>query len=409
MSTSFVYHVFSARTYDSLGCKYLEGAVYFHLRKKAHLRRCVCCRSQHITLEGCNQLTLHSLPIGNKKTFLVLHLHRLRCHQCGALRQESRDVAADRKSYTLALARLVAQLCEQMTLQAVAHYVGLNWETVKDILKAQLRRRLKRRCLRRVRTLAIDEVAVRKGHRYLTVVVDLDSGSVLFVLPGRDHQSLRPVFARLRAAGAKLLAIAVDMSAAYLKGIRLFAPPTVAVVHDPFHLVAALNHVLDQVRALQQRRLQEQGQRVLKGGRYLLLAGSETLKQQPAKQRRLDALLALNGTLHKVYLLKEDFRLLWSQPDKKSAHHFLMRWLSDAFDLAHEEKLPPLHRLASTLLEAWPRILSWYDFPISTGPLEGLNNKIKVLKRSGYGFRDLDFFILRILCLHKTRFQLTGV
>lgn len=269
-------------------------------------------------MEGCAELTLHSLPIGQKKTFLVLHLHRLRCHRCGALRQESRDVAADRKSYTLALARLVGDLCEQMTLQAVADYVGLNWETVKDILKAELRRRVKRRRLRSVRTLAIDEVAVRKGHRYVTVVVDLDSGCVLFVLPGRDHAGLGPVFARLRAAGAKLLAIAVDMSAAYLKAIRLFAPPTVAVVHDPFHLVAALNDVLDQVRCLQQRRMQEQGQPVLKGGRYLLLAGSETVKQQPAKQRRLEALLALNSTLHKVYLLKEDFRLLCVEPVRQA-------------------------------------------------------------------------------------------
>ena len=93
MSTTFVYHLFAARAYDSIGIKYLGGAVYFHLIKKAHLRRCVCCRSAQVTLEGLVELTLHSLPIGAKKTFLVLHLHRLRCHRCGALRQESREVA----------------------------------------------------------------------------------------------------------------------------------------------------------------------------------------------------------------------------------------------------------------------------------------------------------------------------
>lgn len=296
-----------------------------------------------------------------------------------------------------------------MTLQSVAHYVGLDWETVKELVKAQLRRRLKRRRLRRVHTLAIDEVAVRKGHRYLTVVVDLDSGLVLFVVPGRDHQALRPVFARLRAARAPLRAIAVDMSAAYLKAIQLFAPPGVAVVHDPFHLVAALNDVLDQVRRTEQQRLQGQGKRVLKGGRYLLLANGEDLPPQCAKADRLQALLAANETLHKVYLLKEDLRQLWSQRDKRTATNFLLMWLSDAFFVAAEYQLPPLHRLASTLLGALPRIVSWYDFPISTGPLEGLNNKIKVLKRMAYGFRDQDFFILRILCLHQTRFQLTGV
>lgn len=409
MSTSLVYHVFAARTYDSLRTQYRDGAVYFHLIKKAHLRRCVCCKSTHITLEGRTELTLHSLPFGSKKTFLVLHLHRLRCHHCGALRQESRDLAQDRKSYTTALGRLAVDLTAHMTLQAVADYVGLDWETVKDLLKTELRRRVKRRRLRNVHTLAIDEVAVRKGHRYLTVVVDLDSGCVLFVVPGRDHQALRPVFARLRAARAKLRAIAVDMSAAYLKAIQLFAPPTVAVVHDPFHLVAAINDVLDQIRRIEQQRLEQQGKRVLKGGRYLLLANAEDVAPDSAKADRLQALLSANETLHKVYLLKEDLRQLWSQPDKQAATTFALKWLSDAFFLAAQCHLPPLHRFASTLLCALPRVLSWYDFPISTGPLEGLNNKIKVLKRSAYGFRDLDFFILRILCLHQTRFQLTGV
>lgn len=148
--------------------------------------------------------------MGRKKSFLVLHLYRLRCLDGGALRQESRDVASPCRRYTSALARLVIELCEQTTIQAVADYTGLDWETVRDILKTELRRRVQRRCYSRVRRLAIDEIAVRKGHRYLTVVVDLDSGCVLFVVPGRDHRALQPVFARLRAAGAKLVAIAVD-------------------------------------------------------------------------------------------------------------------------------------------------------------------------------------------------------
>lgn len=408
MSTSFLYHVFSVRTYDPLRTEYRDGACYLHLKKKPNCRRCVVCKSDRVTLEGRTEITLHSLPVGKKKTFLVLHLHRLRCHRCLALRQESRDVAQERKSYTTALCRLVLELCEHMTLSSVAKYVGLDWETVKDILKSDLRRRTKRRGMRRVRMLAIDEVAVRKGHVYLTVVVDLDSGCVLFVVPGRDHQSLLPVFRRLRAARAKLVAIAVDMSAAYRKAIELYAPKGVAIVHDPFHLVAAMNEVLDEVRRSEQRRLEQQGQQVLKGGRYLLLGAKERIALQPRKQGRLAALLSLNETLHKVYLLKEDLRQLWSQPDKKRAENFLHLWCVEAFCLAAQHELPVLARFAQTLASAWPRIVSWYDFPISTGPLEGLNNKIKVLKRMAYGYRDQDFFCLRILCLHDTRFQLTG-
>jgi transposase len=408
MSTSFVYHVFGARTLDPLKTEFRDGCVYLHLCKKERYRRCVCCHSARVTRQGCSQVTLRSLPLGRKKSFLVLHLYRLRCLDCGELRQESRDVAAPRKRYTFALARLVLELCEQMTIQAVADYTGLDWETVRDLLKTELRRRVRRRRFSRVRRIAIDEIAVRKGHRYLTVVVDLDSGCVLFVVPGRDHRALLPVFARLRAARAKLVAIAVDLSAAYFKAIQLYAPPGVTVVHDPFHLVAAMNQVLDEIRRSEQNRLEKQGKKVLKGARYLLLGAQERVQHKPRRHSRLQELLAANQTLHKVYLLKEQLRQLWRQKDKESATNFLFQWLQEAFVLAAEQKLAPLHRLASTLLSAWPRIVSWYEHRISTGPLEGLNNKIKVLKRQAYGYRDQDFFILRIQCLHQTRFQMTG-
>jgi transposase len=407
MSRFLVYHAFSARTYDLIRQRTEGGVLYFHLAKKPSCRRCVACGSRNVTREGCSQYPLRSLPVGPRHTFLVLHLYRLRCHHCRALRQESRDVAQERKRYTSALARYVVGLCEQMTLSAVAQQVGLDFETVKDILKSHLRRRLRRRRLRQVRRLAIDEVAVRKGHRYLTVVVDLDSGQVLFVVPGRDHTVLGPVFAALRCARARIVAIAVDMSGSYLKGIQTFGPKDVTIVHDPFHLVAAMNQVLDEVRRLEQQRVEEQGKRVLKGARFLLLAGSESLTDQPSKQIRLQALLALNERLSQAYLLKELFRQLWSQKDKAAAELFLSRWLVAATELGVQ--LPPLMRFAMTVLSASRRILSWYDFRISTGPLEGINNKIKVAKRMAYGYRDLDFFRLRILFLHQTKFRLSGV
>ncbi|MCP4680415.1 MAG: transposase [Deltaproteobacteria bacterium] len=131
----------------------------------------------------------------------------------------------------------------------------------------------------------------------------------------------------------------------------------------------------------------------------------ELEKEKPEKVPRLEKLLAANETLHKVYLLKEDLRLFfWNQPTKDNARDFIEDWIEEAKSL----ELKPLTTFAKTVESKIDRILSWYDHPITTGPLEGLNNKIKVLKRMAYGYRDNEFFILRLLFLHETKVEMAG-
>ena len=176
----------------------------------------------------------------------------------------------------------------------------------------------------------------------------------------------------------------------------------VAIVHDHYHVVANMNEVIDQVRRDEQNRLEGEGKQLIKGARYLLLRAKEKLAQLPDKQARLDALLAVNAILHKVYLLKEDLRLFWSQESKSEARDFIETWLSQAKALDNRH----LTRFANTVESHIETILAWYDHPITSGPLEGLNNKIKVLKRSAYGYRDFAFFGLRLLFIHETKLQL---
>ena len=128
MSTSLVYHAFQARTYHHVKTAFEGGVIFFHLTKKSHLRRCVLCRSTQVTLEGRRRVTLRSLPIGGKPTRLVLHLHLLRCAACGAVHQESRDVAEPRVSYTKALKRYVLELARMMTLRDIQRHLGLGWD-----------------------------------------------------------------------------------------------------------------------------------------------------------------------------------------------------------------------------------------------------------------------------------------
>jgi len=404
MSTSLLYHAFGARTYDYLKTEYRSGAIHFHLQKKPKYRRCAACNSRSALVKDANAYSVRSLPIGRKIVFLVLHLFVLICKDCGAVLQESRDVADPRKSYTRALARYVLDLSKLTSMKAVADHLQLGWDLIKTIIKEDLQRRAKRRSWRKVRRIAIDEIAIRKGHKSMTVVMDLDTGEVLFTAEGRDHKCLEPFFRRLRRARAKLKAIAVDMSAAYQKAIEEYAPKGVVVVCDRYHVVSNMNKVIDKVRREEQNRLEGEGKKVIKGCRYLLLWAKEKLAKMAEKKERLDDLLAINETLHKVYLLKEDLRLFWSQDSKGEAEIFARGWLKEARAMKNKH----VTTFAKTIEQNLERILAWYDHRITTGPLEGLNNKIKVLKRVAYGYRDAAFFGLRVLFIHESREVLTA-
>jgi len=401
-----MYHTFGARTYRYVTTKFKGGAAYHHLEKKEHLRRCAECRSRDITFDSVNEVTVKTVPCGFKETFLVLRLRVLKCRSCGAKRQESRDVAQPRKSYTRMFANYVLGLVKQMTIKAVAQHLRVGWDLVKKILKGSLQRKARRRSWRKVRRIAIDEIAIRKGHDYMTVVYDLDTGQVLYGAEGKGKKSLEPFFRRLRHARAKLEAVAMDMSEAYVKAVEEYWPRPVAIVHDHYHLVSNMNEVITNVRRLEQKRLEGEDKQTLKGSRYLLLYARERLeKEKPEKIPRLEALLAANEPLHKVYLLKEDLRLFfWGQESKAEARTFIENWVEQTKAL----DLKPLTTFAETVESRIEHIISWYDHPITTGPLEVVNNKIKVLKRVAYGYRDIEFFVLRLLFLHETKVNLAG-
>ena len=402
MSTSLIYHAFGARTYQYQKTEYRDGALYFHLIKRHH--KCAECEHAAVGLDQKRSYALRTVPVGGKAVFLVVTLYTLICMNCGARRQETRDVADEKKSYTRKFARYVLDLSKKMTTADIARHLGVGWDLINGIITENLQKRAKRRTLKRLRRIAIDEIAIRKGHTYMTIVVDLDNGEVVYWAEGNDHTSLKQFFKKLRRSKAKLEAIAVDMSAAYRKAIRLYAPKGVAVVHDRYHVVAEMNDVIDKVRREEQSRLEEEGKRTLKGSRYLLLTGKEKLEEQPEKKARLASLLEANELLHKVYLLKEDLRLFWAQPSKAKAKKFIHDWCAEARSLKNKHTT----RIATTIERHLDNILAWYDHPITTGPLEGLNNKIKVLKRKAYGFRNQESFGLRILFIHEAKFKLIG-
>lgn len=401
MSTSLLYHAFGIRGYHYRHTKFKNGDLEFTI-EVARLC-CPCCNSRNVIRRGAQERTWKLLPIGRKAIYLRCAVPRVECKRCGIVRQVEVGFARERKRYTKSFARYALELSHLMTIQDVADHLGVSWDLVKEILKDDLVRRFSRPSLQEVRRIAIDEIAVRKGHKYLTVVLDLDSGAVVFVGDGKGADALTPFWKKLKRARAKIDAVAMDMSPAYIEAVRENLPAA-AIVFDHFHVVKLMNEKLSQLRRGLQREADILGKKVLKGTRWLLLKNPENLDETRDERGKLEEALKFNKPLATAYYMKEELRLFWEQPDKDTARRFLEQWCKRA----ETSGIRPLMEMARILRIHRIGLLNYYDHPISTGPLEGTNNKIKTMKRQAYGYRDMEFFKLKILALHEAKYALVG-
>lgn len=404
MSTSLLYHGFGIVGYHYLSQSFQEGAVTFRIEQPRERHRCSVCGSDEVWDQGGVERTFRTVPIGLKPTFVKLKVPRVYCFACGMVRQAKVGFADPKKRYTRAFERYALELSQHMTIQDVAKHLQVSWDTIKDIQAHALQRRFGKPKLHKLKQIAIDEIAVGKGHRYLTVVLNLLTGAVVFVGDGKGVEALQPFWGRLRRARAKVVAVATDMSKAYIRAVRANLPRAVHVF-DHFHVIKLFNDKLSALRRELYAQLTSDSERkLLKGTRWLLLKNPENLDAERNELERLEEALRLNRPLAIAYYLKEDLRQIWSQPNKRTARRVLRDWLVRA----RASGVRMLIKFADTLEEYQEGILAYYNYPISTGPLEGTNNKIKTMQRQAYGFRDREFLKLKILGIHETKYALVG-
>jgi transposase len=404
MSTSLLYHAFGIRGYHHTRTDYQGGQTIFTIRQEPESCRCSACGSPEVQSRGQVERRFRTVPIGSRATFVVLPIPRVECRARGVTRQVKVPFANPRRSYTKAFERYALELGRRMTIRDVAMHLDVSWDLVKEIQKRDLSRRYARPKLKHLRHIAIDEIAVAKGHRYLTVVLDLDGGAVVFVGDGKGTDALKPFWKRLRPSGAKVDAVAMDMSAAY-RGAVSANLPKAKIVFDRFHVMKLYDEKLSDLRrALHREATDVMEKKVLKGTRWLLLKASEDLDAGKDEKKRLKEALALNESLAAAYYLKEDLRQFWEQPGKAFGTSFLDGWIRRA----EASGIRMLQQMAKTLAAHRSGLLAYYDAMITSGPMEGTNNKIKTMKRQAYGFRDKEFFKLKILAIHETKYVLTG-
>jgi transposase len=403
MSTSLLYLAFGIRHYRYVRTQQVQAEIVFTLRQAPDRWRCSACNSRDVVGRGCSERRFKALPIGRKPVALVLPVQRVACRQCGLVRQVKVEFADPRYSYTRSFERYALELSRHMTIKDVAEHLNVSWDVIKDIQKRDLEQRYRRPKLGKLRQIAIDEICIGRGRRYLTVVLDLTSGAVVFVGDGKGAAALDPFWRRLKRADAAIDAVAMDMSPAYILAVQTHIPWAI-LVFDHFHVIKLFNEKLTELRRDLYYHASQSDKRVLKGTRWLLLKNPENLEQRRDERQRLDEALRINKPLATAYYLKEDLRRLWDQPNKRQATAFLADWIARA----EASEVPIVQRFAQLLERHEEGLLAYYDYPISTGPLEGTNNKIRTMQRQAYGFRDQEFFKLKILDLHNTKYALVG-
>lgn len=251
--------------------------------------------------------------------------------------------------------------------------------------------------------IGIDEFATRKGHIYKTIVVDLDTGRIIHVGEGKGKEALRGFWKRVRRNKVKITTVTSDLSAAFIASVMENAPNAVHV-YDKFHVSKLVNDVVDTVRRqvyAQETDLEKRS--LIKGARWLLLRKDRDIFDDE-KKMRLENILQTNTPLFHAYYLKEDLDQIWMQRSKQEAEKQLFYWCQRA----KETQLTPFIKVANTLMARRSGILAWYHAPVTNAMLEGINNKIKVMKRRAYGYRDEQYFNLLLLGLHDKTNAIRG-
>lgn len=356
------------------------------------VRNCSGCGEPVRAVHDRSTRRIRDLPVFDDAVELRVPRLRLACPRCGP-RLERLDWLDPHARVTRRLAESVARLCAVTSLLHAARWFGLNWKTVKQIDFRHLERTLGPIDLTGVSVIAMDEFAIQKGHRYATVVVEPERKRVLWVGRGRSRADVRPFFELLGPEGCRRLrAVAMDMNTAYDLEVKQHCP-NAEVVYDLFHVVAKFGReVIDRVRVDEANRLRDDkpARRVVKTSRWLLLRNRENVP--PDQVVKLDELLAANRALLTVYLLKDDLKQLWRYRSEAWARRFWKNWKRQAL----RSGLEPLKVFVRRLEPYLPGILAHCRWPLGTNLVEGINNKIKVIKRMAYGYRDDAYFFLKI-------------
>jgi transposase len=354
--------------------------------------KCHVCGSKAQRIHSHEKRSIRDLNIGSTRVWINCSYRKVICASCNRIVVENLEFFEPYIRVTRRLALFIYELCKVLTVKDVAKHFGINWKTVKTIDKYFLEQQYGETDYHDLRILAVDEIAISKGHHYMTVVLDYLSGRVVWVGKGRTKETLIDFFNGMTNEQRQTLeAVAMDMWDPYIHTVKSQVPH-VKIVFDLFHVVSSFGKVIDKVRNAEFRKATKQDKDVYIGSKYILLKNKRNIRKKEHREH-LKQLLSLNETINTVLILKDKLKHLWYYRSRTWAKKALDEWCLLADTLNH----PYVRKFTNMLKRYSYGILNHCDYHIHTSKLEGVNNKIKVIKRKAYGFLDERYFSLKII------------
>lgn len=352
---------------------------------------CPKCGSIHSKVSETTEMKVRDLSIFGQTCYLILTKGRLHC-PCSFRGYEAIDFVDQYQRQTLRFTEFLFQLCDRMTILDAAELLQVNWKRAHITDKKVLRYLKQTTPLPKLSVIGVDEISFEKYHQYFTIVYDLtNSNGVLFVTKGRKEESLTAFFAELTAEQRQAIkVVCMDFWAPFIKSVTQNIPQA-TIVFDRYHLKKHLNDCLDHLRRGLVSQADADQKLVIKHKRWVLLKNQSN---HTAKDRAsLLALKEINMPLYEAYLLKEDFDNFFDCLTKESGVNFIHNWFNKIPDDI-KSYFQPFYEMLMRHLDG---VVSFLVYRYTNAIAEGLNNKIKVLKRMAYGYRSEDYFKLKIL------------
>lgn len=393
MPASLLYHTNQITDIQVQNVEYFDFKIVYHASYHPNKSSCPCCAHEKYNHDGVKTRNLRMAPLGDKLAILSLKIHRFKCCNCGGVWWPPISFVKGKRRTTISFDRFVVKLMQFATIKHVANLLDVSWGLIKNIHKSYLKEKYKGVDFEALRYIGVDEFSIRKGHEYMTIFINLETREIIHAVEGKSMASVSPFILELKEKAKQLKAIAMDMNAGYASVVKLYLPK-VDIVFDRFHVVALLNATIDEIRRDQQAKCNAVGLKAIKGMRFLLLSNYEKLN--PKKQKTLECLLEVNKPIATAHAMKEQIRLFWMKSTVQEGCKFLGCWILDALETGIQE----LTKTARTFIRYWEGLTNYFKHKITNGKTEGINNKIKTMKRQAYGFRDMEYFKLRLYNSH---------
>lgn len=376
-----------------------EGKILVQLKSRRKCGICPSCGKRCRDVETVYTRTVRDLDLSRQECFLVIPEKKILC-KCGYRGIEKLDFVSKSRRVTLRMEAYVVSLAEKMSLIDVAQTVRLDWKTVKEIDRDYIKTLLPDALQIKLRRIAIDEIAIMKGHKYCTIIRDYDTGVVIKICISRTYDEVKKALLDLgKEKLEQIRFVSLDMWDPYIKALTELCPHA-KLVFDKFHVVKKINEALDSLRKSEFSKADPKERKMMKHRRFIILKRRENLEHE--ERDKLRTIMKMNKRLYKSYLLKEQILSIFN--DTVSTFEQIEKRLNTWFENVYNNCMNEFYGVVSMMKNHLYGILNYFRYGMTNAIAEGFNTKINIIKRRAYGFKDLEYFLLKIYQSSLRRF-----